>query len=93
MSLQKFGELLGYLRHKHVNRSYTHYKSKTIIYKIRDVAIDVDTERPVFLYSSENNPDVLWSRPVSQWDELIVDSKTVSRFSEVDDGGNSTTKN
>lgn len=58
---------------------YRHYKGNT--YKTLHIAKHSETLEDMVIYQDVNNPDKIWARPVSMWnDDIEIDSKTVKRF-------------
>ena len=69
---------------------YKHYKGNT--YEVIGVARHTETEEVMViykaLYESEFGKDALWARPLKMFQEnVVVDGKTVKRFSLVEERG------
>lgn len=61
---------------------YRHYKGN--IYRINMIAKHTETEEDLVIYHAIEKPEQIWARPVTMFNEsVIVDSKTVLRFSSV----------
>ena len=48
---------------------YRHYKGN--IYIVKDVAEHTETEEELVIYGCLKEPDKLWARPVSMWNDVI----------------------
>lgn len=58
---------------------YQHYKGNT--YKVLHIATHSETLEDMVIYQDVNNPDKIWARPSSMWnDDVEIDGKTVKRF-------------
>lgn len=58
---------------------YQHYKGN--IYKVLHIAKHSETLEDMVIYQDVNNPDKIWARPSSMWnDDVEIDGKTVKRF-------------
>ena len=60
---------------------YIHFKGKK--YRVIGVATHSETEEDLVIYHPENQPGILWARPLSMWDDLVYDPAThckVKRF-------------
>lgn len=63
---------------------YRHYKGNT--YKVLHIAKHSETLEDMVIYQDVNNPDKIWARPASMWDDDIeIDGKTVKRFELVEE--------
>lgn len=59
--------------------TYRHYKGNT--YKVLHIAKHSETLEDMVIYQDVNNPDKIWARPVSMWnDDIKIDGQTVKRF-------------
>ena len=59
--------------------TYRHYKGNT--YKVLHIAKHSETLEDMVIYQDVNNPDKIWARPASMWnDDIKIDEKTVKRF-------------
>lgn len=62
---------------------YRHYKGNT--YRVLHIATHSETLEDMVVYQDINNPDKIWARPASMWnDDIEVDGKTVKRFQFVE---------
>lgn len=58
---------------------YRHYKGNT--YKVLHIAKHSETLEDMVIYQDVNDPDKIWARPASMWnDDIEIDEKTVKRF-------------
>lgn len=58
---------------------YKHYKGN--VYKVLNVGIHTETMEEMVVYQDVNDPDKIWIRPASMWnDEISIDGNTVKRF-------------
>ena len=72
-----------------VGKIYTHYKDPTKQYQVINLAINTQKEdeaEVVVIYKALYlDGDVLWSRPVNNWLEILeINGKKVPRFSKVE---------
>lgn len=59
--------------------TYRHYKGNT--YEVLHIAKHSETLEDMVVYQDVNNPDKIWARPLSMWnDDIAIDGKTVKRF-------------
>lgn len=64
--------------------TYRHYKGNT--YKVLHIAKHSETLEDMVIYQDVNNPDKIWARPVSMWnDEIEIDEKIVKRFEFIEE--------
>lgn len=62
---------------------YRHYKGN--IYRVLHIATHSETLEDMAVYQDINNPDKIWARPASMWnDDIEIDGKTVKRFQFVE---------
>jgi len=58
---------------------YRHYKGN--IYKVLYIAKHSETLEDMVVYQDVNNPDKIWARPISMWnDDIEIEGKIVKRF-------------
>lgn len=58
---------------------YRHYKGN--MYKVLYIAKHSETLEDMVIYQDVNDPDKIWARPTSMWDDVIeIDGKIVKRF-------------
>lgn len=59
--------------------TYRHYKGNK--YTVLHIAKHSETLEDMVIYQDVNDPDKIWARPVSMWnDDIEIDGKTVKRF-------------
>lgn len=64
--------------------TYRHYKGNT--YKVLHIAKHSETLEDMVVYQDVNNPDKIWARPLSMWnDDIAIDGKTVKRFELIEE--------
>ena len=64
--------------------NYRHYKVNT--YKVLHIANLSETLEDMVVYQDVNNPDKIWARPLSMWnDDIAIDGKTVKRFELIEE--------
>lgn len=63
--------------------TYRHYKGNT--YKVLHIAKHSETLEDMVIYQDVNNPDKIWARPATMWnDDIEIDGKTIKRFQFVE---------
>jgi hypothetical protein len=76
--LSEFKVLITKIRSELVGYNYNHYKNPNKIYKILDIGIDTNTDKPVIIYTDINDSTIIWTRPVEQWNQLIQIDENIS---------------
>ena len=60
-------------------RLYRHYKGN--LYRLLYIARHSETLEEMVIYQDVNNPEKIWARPASMWEETVeVGEERVSRF-------------
>ena len=67
---------------------YRHFKGN--IYLVTDIAVHSETEEPMVIYKSFNDPNLVWCRPLSMFlsevdHEKYPDVKQLMRFERVEE--------
>ena len=63
---------------------YRHFKGG--VYRVIDIATHTETEEPMVIYRSENQPERLWARPLSMWEETVIrDGQQYKRFTQIEE--------
>ena len=63
---------------------YRHFKGN--VYDVLFTALDSETLEEMVVYKSVKEPDKIWVRPASMWNETVErDGKTYTRFVKTDD--------
>lgn len=63
---------------------YRHFKGG--IYHVEGIARHSETLEEMVVYRSETQPDKLWVRPLSMWEETVErDGKIYQRFTRIED--------
>jgi hypothetical protein len=58
---------------------YRHYKGN--VYRVLHIAKHSETLEDMVVYQDINNPNKIWVRPASMWnDDIIVNGEIVKRF-------------
>ena len=65
---------------------YRHFKG--CVYLVVDIAVHSETEEPMVIYKSFNNPDLVWCRPLSMFmsevdHEKYPEVKQLMRFERI----------
>ncbi len=63
---------------------YTHYKSKDMVYKVKDVVIQESDNRPCVIYQAQYGNKLTFSRPLDAWLQKVeVDDTLKPRFTKI----------
>lgn len=63
---------------------YRHFKGG--LYRVEGIAKHSETLEEMVVYRSETEPEKLWVRPLSMWEETVTrDGVTYKRFTPIDD--------
>ena len=63
---------------------YRHFKGG--VYRVIDIATHTETEEPMVIYRSKNQPERLWARPLSMWEETVIrDGQQYKRFTKIEE--------
>ncbi len=61
---------------------YRHFKGG--LYRVEDIARHSETGEEMVVYRSMTEPEKLWVRPISMWEEIVErDGKTFLRFTKI----------
>lgn len=87
-SRMKSQELANCMKEKMVGFRYRHFKCR--IYIVSDIAVHSETEEPMVVYKTFEQPNLVWCRPLSMFlsevdHEKYPDIKQVMRFERIDD--------
>lgn len=87
-SRMKSQELANCMKEKMVGFRYRHFKGR--IYIASDIAVHSETEEPMVVYKTFEQPNLVWCRPLSMFlsevdHEKYPDIKQVMRFERIDD--------
>lgn len=87
-SRMKSLELANCMKEKMVGFRYRHFKGR--IYIVSDIAIHSETEEPMVVYKTFEQPNLVWCSPLSMFlsevdHEKYPDIKQVMRFERIDD--------
>lgn len=67
-----------------VGAHYYHYRNPEKYYKVIAIGLSEETEEPVVIYKALSGLDMIWTRPVSVWTQIIEqDDKKVPRFQKI----------
>jgi len=62
-----------------VGGTYKHFKG--CLYKVVCIAKHTETKEDMVIYHDIRSPDVVWARPLSMWEEVVMyNGKLVPRF-------------
>lgn len=67
-----------------VGALYTHYKSKDMVYRVKDVVIQESDNQPCVIYQAQYGNKLTFSRPLSVWLEKVeINGDLVHRFTKL----------
>lgn len=77
-----------HLKNEMVGFRYKHFKGN--VYLVTDIAVHSETEEPMVVYKSFNNPDLVWCRPLNMFLSEVdrkkyPEVKQVMRFERIVD--------
>ena len=61
-----------------VGKIYKHFKGNRYI--VKAIARHSETNEEMVVYSSVDNEDVVWVRPISMWNEIVDEKNNIKRF-------------
>lgn len=71
------------------NELYYHYKTLDAYYKIIEIALDEETEKPVIIYQAQYGKKLIWIKKFEKWFEIVEHNVVmIPRFSKVQNKNN-----
>ena len=61
-----------------IGKIYRHYKGGK--YVVLGIGTHTETNERMVVYSPVNDPEVIWIRPYSMWNEIVDNENNIKRF-------------